>query len=185
MKRLLLTTASIIALGLVTPAIAQTSQTSNSPSYSSSTTAPASASKSTSTSASSDMHSTKSGHRHAAKSSHTRDAQTALKAQGLYTGNIDGKNGPMTRNAIAQFQHKQGLKENGKLDRETRSKLMASNNASGGASSTMTSTGSTGSSSTVATSSRGVTSPPSSGSVGNGAKMPNERGYTSTRRTGG
>jgi len=116
-------------------------------------------------------------HKHAsAGSSQTRDAQTALKAQGLYTGHIDGKSGPLTKNAIAQFQHKQGLTESGQLDSQTRARLMASNSG--------TSSSSMKRDSTIS-SSAPVQSLPSSGQMPNGAKMPTDRASTATRGNGG
>ncbi|MFC1645584.1 peptidoglycan-binding protein [Candidatus Omnitrophota bacterium] len=42
-----------------------------------------------------------------------KDIQVALKNAGYYTGNIDGKFGPKTANAIMEFQKDHGLKEDG------------------------------------------------------------------------
>lgn len=51
----------------------------------------------------------------------TRDQQiqTALKAAGLYSGNIDGKIGPATRRAIQEFQRQNSLKADGKVGPKT------------------------------------------------------------------
>jgi hypothetical protein len=46
-------------------------------------------------------------------------AQQALKAENLYHGNIDGIIGPKTREALAQFQKQQGLKQTSALDPAT------------------------------------------------------------------
>ncbi len=45
--------------------------------------------------------------------------QTALKAAGLYNGNIDGKIGPASKRAIEQFQTQNGLKADGKVGPKT------------------------------------------------------------------
>jgi peptidoglycan hydrolase-like protein with peptidoglycan-binding domain len=47
------------------------------------------------------------------------EIQTALKNAGLYTGNIDGKIGPMTRKAIEDFQKANNLKVDGKVGPKT------------------------------------------------------------------
>jgi peptidoglycan hydrolase-like protein with peptidoglycan-binding domain len=45
--------------------------------------------------------------------------QQALKAAGVYTGPIDGKIGPGTRDAIIEFQKSHGLKADGVLGHKT------------------------------------------------------------------
>ena len=45
-----------------------------------------------------------------------RKAQQALSNLGLYTGAVDGVNGPRTEAAISDFQSQMGLEANGKLD---------------------------------------------------------------------
>jgi peptidoglycan hydrolase-like protein with peptidoglycan-binding domain len=50
-------------------------------------------------------------------------AQTALKEKGLYSGPIDGRIGPKTRQAISQFQRQNGLKQTAQLDSRTMSQL--------------------------------------------------------------
>jgi peptidoglycan hydrolase-like protein with peptidoglycan-binding domain len=50
-------------------------------------------------------------------------AQQALKDKGGDPGPIDGRMGPKTKAALKDFQKAQGLKETGRLDRETRAKL--------------------------------------------------------------
>ena len=60
-----------------------------------------------------------------AKSTSTiRQAQEQLQNQGLYSGKIDGVDGPMTRSAIRQFQKTNNLRVTGRLDQQTRSDLM-------------------------------------------------------------
>ncbi|OGW76906.1 MAG: hypothetical protein A3I73_06340 [Omnitrophica bacterium RIFCSPLOWO2_02_FULL_45_16] len=48
-----------------------------------------------------------------------KDIQTALKAAGFYTGNVDGKMGPKTKGAIVEFQKAMGLKADGKVGPKT------------------------------------------------------------------
>lgn len=52
-----------------------------------------------------------------------RNAQQQLKNDGYYTGNIDGIDGPMTRQAIKKYQQSQNLTVNGRLDKKTCEKL--------------------------------------------------------------
>jgi peptidoglycan hydrolase-like protein with peptidoglycan-binding domain len=66
-----------------------------------------------------------------------RQAQEALQDQGLYHGQIDGKWGPQTKQAVSQFQKKNGLKQTAQLDQQTLDDLQnnASGSTSGGSSS--------------------------------------------------
>lgn len=57
------------------------------------------------------------------KSEHNKEIQTALKAAGFYTGNIDGKIGPKTKRAIVEFQKARGLKADGKVGPNTWAEL--------------------------------------------------------------
>jgi peptidoglycan hydrolase-like protein with peptidoglycan-binding domain len=52
-----------------------------------------------------------------------RQAQEALQDQGIYKGQVDGKMGPQTKHAIAQFQKQKGLKQTAQLDQPTMSDL--------------------------------------------------------------
>jgi peptidoglycan hydrolase-like protein with peptidoglycan-binding domain len=61
-----------------------------------------------------------------------KEAQTALKEQGLYQGHVDGKIGPATKTAIAKFQKQKGLQQTAQLDSRTMSELL-SGASSGGA----------------------------------------------------
>ena len=56
-----------------------------------------------------------------------RTAQQQLKDSGYYNGSVDGIDGPATRAAIRKYQADKNLTVNGRLDRETRSKLGVSN----------------------------------------------------------
>ena len=52
-----------------------------------------------------------------------KQVQTALKNADYYTGNIDGKIGPMSKEAILGFQKDNGLVADGKVGPKTWSKL--------------------------------------------------------------
>ncbi len=47
------------------------------------------------------------------------DIQTALKNAGYYTGTVDGKLGPMTKEAIEEFQKANGLEADGRVGPKT------------------------------------------------------------------
>ena len=51
------------------------------------------------------------------------DIQQALKNAGYYSGSIDGKIGPSTREAVKKFQRDNGLESDGVIGRRTWSKL--------------------------------------------------------------
>ena len=53
----------------------------------------------------------------------TRDIQQALKNAGFYQGAIDGKTGPMTYNAVQEFQRVHGLVDDGIVGKQTWEKL--------------------------------------------------------------
>jgi peptidoglycan hydrolase-like protein with peptidoglycan-binding domain len=76
-----------------------------------------------------------------------RQAQEALQDQGLYHGQVDGKWGPQTKNAIAQFQKQKGLKQTAQLDQQTMNDLQNSSGGSSGSMSNAPSGRSSGSSS--------------------------------------
>ena len=52
-----------------------------------------------------------------------REIQHALKQAGFYRGNLDGKIGPLTKEAIIEFQKANGLKVDGVVGRETWGKM--------------------------------------------------------------
>jgi len=69
-----------------------------------------------------------------------RAVQQALKDKGHDPGTVDGVMGPKTRSALRDFQKKEGIKDTGRLDQETMSKLgVEAKTSSGGTSSTGTS----------------------------------------------
>jgi peptidoglycan hydrolase-like protein with peptidoglycan-binding domain len=53
-----------------------------------------------------------------------RHAQQALTEKGFHPGPVDGKMGPQTKAALSEFQKKENLKVTGRLDRETKDKLV-------------------------------------------------------------
>ena len=66
---------------------------------------------------------TASGHQGMGGAQDVRQAQEALKNQGHDPGPIDGVLGSQTRQALRAFQSKNGLKQTGVLDAETKQKL--------------------------------------------------------------
>lgn len=48
-----------------------------------------------------------------------KDIQAALKNAGFYSGEVDGKIGPQTRNAVMKFQEENDLKVDGIVGRST------------------------------------------------------------------
>ena len=53
----------------------------------------------------------------------TREIQQALVNAGLYQGSVDGKKGPLTRQAVQEFQRLHGLKDDGVVGKQTWAKL--------------------------------------------------------------
>ena len=62
----------------------------------------------------------------------TREVQQALKNAGFYQGAVDGKMGPVTRQAISEFQRVNGLTPDGVVGRQTWAKLSTYADLSGG-----------------------------------------------------
>ena len=61
----------------------------------------------------------------AAQSAKVAALQVALRANGLYKGEVDGISGPMTRSALVRFQRRHGIRATGKVGYLTRCKLGA------------------------------------------------------------
>ena len=61
----------------------------------------------------------------AAQSAKVAALQVALRANGLYKGEVDGISGPMTRSALVRFQRRHGIRATGKVGYVTRCKLGA------------------------------------------------------------
>ena len=55
----------------------------------------------------------------------TREVQQALKNAGFYQGTVDGRSGPMTKDAVKEFQRVHGLTDDGVVGRQTWQKLKA------------------------------------------------------------
>ena len=49
----------------------------------------------------------------AAQSAKVAALQVALRANGLYKGEVDGISGPMTRSALVRFQRRHGIRADG------------------------------------------------------------------------
>jgi len=67
--------------------------------------------------------SSKSMSHHSMRSNRVKQAQQKLKDDGEYQGQVDGKLGPKTAEAVKQYQQKNGLKQTGRLDHNTLGKL--------------------------------------------------------------
>jgi peptidoglycan hydrolase-like protein with peptidoglycan-binding domain len=61
----------------------------------------------------------------------SREIQQALKNAGFYQGAVDGKMGPVTREAVKEFQRVHGLTDDGVVGRQTWAKLKAYADLSG------------------------------------------------------
>jgi peptidoglycan hydrolase-like protein with peptidoglycan-binding domain len=125
MRKLILATASVLALGLAASGAGYAAEPGNSAQLpeanTPSATMPSADTPSSTTSPSTGM--TQPGTQSTApvhlSRNHLRQVQEQLKTAGLYKGRIDGRMGPDTRRAIAQFQEKNGLQGTGKLDQQT------------------------------------------------------------------
>ena len=114
MKKLMVATAAVLALGITASGIAQTN-----------TQAP----RSTTMPPQSTLSDT------AVPESQVKQAQQQLKSAGLYKGAVDGKMGSDTQQAIEQFQQKHGLPATGTLDEKTMTALQGSTGRAGSSSS--------------------------------------------------
>jgi soluble lytic murein transglycosylase-like protein len=61
----------------------------------------------------------------AAPSAKVAALQVALRAKGLYAGDVDGVSGPLTRRAVLRFQRRNDIRATGKVGHATRCKLGA------------------------------------------------------------
>ncbi|HEV2301717.1 MAG TPA: peptidoglycan-binding domain-containing protein [Stellaceae bacterium] len=112
MRRLILTTASVLALGIGGAGFAQ-AQGYSSQGGAAAKMPPTQTLAKTSTPASATRIS-KAG---------VKQAQAKLRQEGLYRGRIDGILGPKTKTALRTFQRKNGLPATASLDRRTMSAL--------------------------------------------------------------
>lgn len=112
MRKLILTAASILALGIGGAGVSQAANTSNiAPNAGSNMPAMSGAPSASQTimSPSRDQ---------------VREAQQQLRNQGLYRGRIDGILGPETQQALGRFQKNNGLSQTATLDQPTMDKLL-------------------------------------------------------------
>jgi hypothetical protein len=61
-----------------------------------------------------------------------RQIQDRLRTDGLYKGRVDGIDGPMTRTAVRDYQQRNGLRPNGRLDQQTVASLLGGGQGSSG-----------------------------------------------------
>lgn len=63
-----------------------------------------------------------------------KQVQEKLKSEGLYKGQVDGIDGPQTKQALEQYQKQQNLQQTGSLDHQTLDKLGLSETQGSGSS---------------------------------------------------
>ena len=119
MRKLILASASVLALGIAGSGIGYAAEPT-----SSSTNLPVSSAQTQNTQAQTAPVK--------ASESEVKQAQEQLKSAGLYKGMADGKMGPEMKQALSEFQQQHALKQTGVLDQET---LAALNNQNGAVSS--------------------------------------------------
>src|SRR4051812_32570608 len=145
MKKLVLATASVLALGIAGAGIgsAQTpSSTPNAQTPSVTTQTPSSATQTpysaTQTPSSATMSQGPQGQGAAVNLSESQieQIQQQLKGAGLYRGSVDGEMGPETKQAISQFQQQHGLNQTGVVDQQTLSALSSNQGGAGSSMST-------------------------------------------------
>jgi peptidoglycan hydrolase-like protein with peptidoglycan-binding domain len=118
MKKLIVATAAVLALGIASSEVGHTQTTPRS------TAMPPQGTQSET----------------AVPETQVKQAQQQLKAAGLYKGAVNGKMGTDTQEAIEQFQQKHGLPATATLDEQTMAALQ-SNTGRTGSSSTLTPAG--------------------------------------------
>jgi peptidoglycan hydrolase-like protein with peptidoglycan-binding domain len=122
MKKLILATASVLALGIASSGVGHAADP-----YSSSTSTQTPRSTTTMP-----QQSTQSATSPATVSeSQIKQAQQQLKSAGLYKGAVDGKLGTDTQQAIEQFQQQHGLLATGTLDEQTLAALQGNTGRAG------------------------------------------------------
>src|SRR3954468_16600820 len=140
MKKLVLATASVLALGIAGAGIGSAqmpSSTPNAQTPSVTTQTPSSAtqtpSSATQTPYSATMSQGPQGQGAAVNLSESQieQIQQQLKGAGLYRGSVDGEMGPETKQAISQFQQQHGLNQTGVVDQQTMSALSTNQGGAG------------------------------------------------------
>lgn len=122
MRRLLLTTASVIALGLGGIGFASAHGTVNKQSGTSSPPTTASSTQSMNSRTAAMTHARRTGTR--MSRTEIIQIQRKLRADNLYRGKLDGKFGEKTRIALRRFQQQNKLPATARLDRQTTSQLL-------------------------------------------------------------
>jgi peptidoglycan hydrolase-like protein with peptidoglycan-binding domain len=122
MRKLILTTASVLALGLAAAGANAQATPGTGPMHPQNG---MSAAPQSGTSLSPSAAETPQS-RATASPATVQQAQRRLRDDGLYHGSIDGVLGPQTKQALRKFQKKNGLPETATLDQETVSKLTGS-----------------------------------------------------------
>ena len=118
MRKLILATASILALGIGGAGATLAADMSGAtPGSTSNTTMPG--------------NSTTAQDAVAPSRSQIEQAQQQLHAEGLYNGQIDGVTGSETQQAVRQYQQKHGLRQTATLDQDTLRSLTGSSTNSG------------------------------------------------------
>lgn len=118
MRKLILASASVFALGIAGSGIGYAAEP-----MSSSTNLPASSAQTQNTQAQTAPVK--------ASESEIKQAQEQLKNANLYKGAADGKMGPEMKQALSEFQQQRELKQTGMLDQETLAALNNNGAASG------------------------------------------------------
>jgi peptidoglycan hydrolase-like protein with peptidoglycan-binding domain len=125
MKKLILATASVLALGLAASGAGYAEQPGNTVQLPQSG-QPAAAMPAAPSNATTAPQPMRAAAMPRVTRTQLRQVQQELKSAGLYKGRIDGLMGPQTRHAVAQFQQQNGLRQTGRLDRQTLAALLKS-----------------------------------------------------------
>ena len=136
MRRLILTTASILALGIGGAGLAQAQGNSTQGGTSAKTPSAETSMPQAQTSMPSSEMKGSQTHRMATRStrastSEVKQVQQRLREEGLYRGRIDGKLGPRTKTALRSFQKKNGLPASASLDQRTMEALQGGGTGQG------------------------------------------------------
>jgi peptidoglycan hydrolase-like protein with peptidoglycan-binding domain len=129
----------------------------------------------------------KSGRSAGGNAEQVKAVQQALKDKGHDPGDVDGKMGPKTQQALRDYQQKEGLKATGRLDGETASKLgvqASADTSSSPAASPSGSSSSSGASAPSGSSAAGSSAPSGSSSSGSSAPSGASSGASGSSSTG-
>ena len=106
-----------------------------------------------------------------------RQAQQALQDKGISPGPVDGLMGPQTRAALRQYQQKENLKVTGRLDSDTKDRLLAGKTTSAAPSASPSTTSSTSSTTAAPTDAQTPSSMPAGAATapGTGAEATKQK----------